>query len=61
MNTKDQVILNVASLRLARAVRANLINFPPSLHADFLTLSNFIEEFDHATEAIEIRRETAER
>lgn len=43
----NQKIFNVCAISLAINLRKNLKYFPPDLQAEFLTRSDFIEEFEN--------------
>lgn len=43
----NQKIFNVCAISLAINLRKHLSYFPPELQAEFITRSNFIEDFKH--------------
>lgn len=67
MQTMDvrQKVFNYAAMRLAMNLRKNLKYFPPELQTDFLTMSDFVEEFkdengnEDKTESIDTERDLA--
>ena len=48
---EKQAVFNFGALRLAVNLRKNLMYFPPELQADFLTMTDFIQELDDYEEA----------
>lgn len=47
MEIQRQAIFNVDAIRFAIYVRQNLRHLPPEMQANFLMMSDFIQEFEH--------------